>query len=178
MTLAKDSHFEVKAAETSRARCWRLTWHAWPECPTWSKRAPTHDWMRYAIVSKSRESKRADKRLRALDRHRKGMSTGRFPVVDSATLEAEMSTFRSKPIVVSTTVDPTERRKPPLPFVEDSTAHVDWTMSNGSCGWWSSSTEGNLWAQIVLLFAATQKSTFASAHRISALPPMDRLPLQ
>src|SRR5688572_7968493 len=33
IALAKDAHFVIKASDTSRARCWRLTWHAWPECP-------------------------------------------------------------------------------------------------------------------------------------------------
>src|SRR5687768_10547424 len=47
VTMAKDGHFSVKAADTSRARCWRLTFHSWPECPTRSKRAPTNEWERY-----------------------------------------------------------------------------------------------------------------------------------
>ncbi len=36
--LAQDAHFRVKAAEASRARCWRLTWLP---CP--SRKAPTWD---------------------------------------------------------------------------------------------------------------------------------------
>ena len=30
VSMAKDAYFRIKASDTSRARCWRLSWHACP----------------------------------------------------------------------------------------------------------------------------------------------------
>lgn len=82
--LAKDSHFAVKAADSSRARCWRIAWHAWPECPNRARRTPCWDFEHYE-PPRGKVAKRAERRLRALARFRKDVAAGRLPVVESIT---------------------------------------------------------------------------------------------
>ena len=76
IVMTKDAHFSIKAAETSRARCWGLTWITIDGAP------PLHTWRDYHPPAKSRECKRADKGLKALARYRKELSRNKIPVVD------------------------------------------------------------------------------------------------
>ena len=92
---AKGSSFTSKAGEQSRARCWRLTMHPWPESSQSTRRIPTNDWRDYAPPS-GRAAKRADKRLRSLASYKKRDAAGNFPVRDSRTVAdetPEMDTF-------------------------------------------------------------------------------------
>ena len=156
ITLAKDAHFAIKASDTCRARCWRLTWHSWADCPTKSKRAPTNEWERYSPPGKTPESKRADRRLRALDRHRKDIASGRLPVVESTTMEAILPKFMLNPVVKSTTVKSETRANLRKPVVVESTTHIDTTMGSAGVGWWKSQVEADLLTQIHLLKFVTQ----------------------
>lgn len=79
IAMTKDAHFSVKACETSRARCWRLTWRPFDNKP------PSSEWRTYQPESGTRERKRADKGLRAMARYRKQISQNRIPVVDFTT---------------------------------------------------------------------------------------------
>lgn len=76
IAMTKDAHFSVKASETSRARCWRLTWR-----PCDNKGA-SNEWRSYRPVSGTRESRRADKGQRAMARYRKQCAQNKMPVVD------------------------------------------------------------------------------------------------
>lgn len=76
----KDAHFCVKAAETSRARCWRLTWLAFDNKP------PSNDWQSYQAPKQTKARKAADRGLRAMARFRKALSSHKIPVVDFTAL--------------------------------------------------------------------------------------------
>jgi hypothetical protein len=76
IVMTKDAHFSIKASETSRARCWGLTWLSIDGKP------PQHSWRDYQPPAKSRECKRADKGLRAMARYRKELSQNKIPVMD------------------------------------------------------------------------------------------------
>ena len=74
--MTKDSHFSIKAAETSRARCWRVTWLAF------DRKAPSNDWSDYQAPPQSKPSKAADRGLRAMARYRKQLASDQIPIVD------------------------------------------------------------------------------------------------
>lgn len=76
IVMTKEAHFSIKAAETSRARCWRLTWRPFDGKP------PSNEWRDYQPPAETSESKRADKGLRAMARYRKQLSSNKIPVVD------------------------------------------------------------------------------------------------
>lgn len=154
--LAKEAHFSVKAADTNRSRCWRLTFHSWPESPNKARRAPTNDWERYAVVGGTRASKRADKRLRALATYRKDIVAGRLPVVETTTTEAKMGKKSVAPVEKITTANPANDANPPFVVVGDSTAHIDVTRGRGSSWWWRSDTEAMIGVQLAMLATLIQ----------------------
>ena len=76
IAMTKDAHFSVKASETSRARCWRLTWLPFDGKPA------SNEWRSYIAPPKTKARKLADKGLRALARFRKMLTSHRIPLVD------------------------------------------------------------------------------------------------
>lgn len=76
IAMTKDAHFSIKAADTSRARCWRLTWLAF------DGKAPTNAWQDYIAPPKTKARQLADRGLRALARFKKALSSHRIPIVD------------------------------------------------------------------------------------------------
>lgn len=79
IVMTKDAHFSIKASETSRARCWGLTWISINGKP------PKHLWRDFQPPPKSAESRRADKGLKAMARYRKQLAANQIPVVDFTT---------------------------------------------------------------------------------------------
>lgn len=75
-SMTKEAHFTVKASETSRARCWRITWQPWDGKP------PTNEWREYSAPAQSKARKLVERGLRALARYRKGQGAQKFPVVN------------------------------------------------------------------------------------------------
>lgn len=104
LVMTKDAHFEVKASDASRARCWRLTWIGWPEGPK-GRRHPTNDWEQYQAVGKTKERQRTDKRQRALARYRKNLDSGRSPVVVSTTAATRLPGSSPLAVVQTTTAN-------------------------------------------------------------------------
>lgn len=76
IAMTKEAHFSIKAADTSRARCWRLTWRPFDRKP------PSNEWQDYQPPAGSSENKRADKGLRAMARYRKQQAAKKIPIVD------------------------------------------------------------------------------------------------
>lgn len=139
ITMAKDAHFSIKAADTSRARCWRLTWHAWPESPVRSRRAPTNEWERYEVPpGSSKEAKRvnqrAERRLQAIAKYRKDCASGRLPVVNLTTMEANMAASGADTGVKSTTAEAANDANLPIGNVVNSPPHIDAPWGRGSPG--------------------------------------------
>lgn len=140
LEVAKESHFEVKAAENSRARCWRLTNHAWPECTNKRRRPPTHEWREY-LPPTGKASKRADKRLRALAAYKKAESAGHLPVRDSRTTAVESQDNPVKPVMDSRTAKSKTPAKVPKLVVRDSSTHIH--ITTGRC--WASGLD---WSKV------------------------------
>jgi hypothetical protein len=76
IAMTKEAHFSIKAADTSRARCWRLTWRPFDRKP------PSNEWQDYQPPAGSSENKRADKGLRVMARYRKQQASKKIPIVD------------------------------------------------------------------------------------------------
>lgn len=83
--MTKDAHFSVKASETSRSRCWRITWLAFDRKP------PSNEWQGYQAPPQTKARKAADRGLKAMARYRKAQSSHKMPVVDFTVLGAEMA---------------------------------------------------------------------------------------
>lgn len=76
---AKEAHFQIKAADQSRARCWRLTWLTAPSL----KHGATHEWEIYEPPTGSKQRIRAERGLKALKRYYRALTSNRLPVVES-----------------------------------------------------------------------------------------------
>lgn len=79
--MTEDAYFHVKAAERSRARCWRLTWLAGP-----GRKGPSMSYATAQPEPGTKAHKRMERGMRALKSFRKARDSGRFPVWDSDTL--------------------------------------------------------------------------------------------
>ena len=78
--MTEDASFHVKAAEKSRARCWRLTWLPGP-----GGRGPTMQFLQRQPEPGTKAHKRMERGMRALKAYRNALSFGRMPVLDSQT---------------------------------------------------------------------------------------------
>lgn len=78
--MTKDAHFKVKAADSSRARCWRITWIPWDRKPA------SNDWEKYQAGSGTKARLRADRGLEAMARFRKALASHKMPTVDFTAL--------------------------------------------------------------------------------------------
>lgn len=79
IAMTKDAHFNIKAADQSRARCWRLTWLGV------GRKMPTNEYASENAEppSGSKERKRMEAGARALKIYRKARDSARIPVLDS-----------------------------------------------------------------------------------------------
>lgn len=98
IVMTEEAHFHVKAAERSRARCWRLTWLAGP-----GRKGPTMDFLERQPSPGTRAHKRMERGMRALKSYRKARDSGRLPVVDSDTIPAEKVISHGHPVSESHT---------------------------------------------------------------------------
>lgn len=158
--LAKDAHFAVKASDTSRARCWRLAWHAWPECPVKAKRGPVWDFEQYQSEGGSKANKRATRRLKVLAKYRKDKSSGRLPVVDSTTTTAKSAQFGAAAVVDSSTAKAETDANPPFRVGGDSSTHIDNTMGSGVLAWWGTPSEAQILSCFLLLSIINRNRPF------------------
>ena len=78
--MTEDASFHVKAADKSRARCWRLNWLAGP-----GRKGPSMAFTERQPQPGTKAHKRMERGLRALKAFRKDRDSGRLPVLDSDT---------------------------------------------------------------------------------------------
>lgn len=138
IALTKEAHFSVKASETSRARCWRLTWQSWAGKP------PTNDWERYVAPPKTKARKAADRGLRAMARYRKMLAADRIPVVDSSALPPIPPYFAVEAAANSLAANDVNNAKLQNRVAENSTPHSAVTMG---CGGAKRTGKGNARSQ-------------------------------
>lgn len=77
-----DSAFRGGSSQTSRARCWRITFENGPD-----NKLATYDYRTREPDPKSRERKRMERGQKVLKTYRKARDSERLPVLDSDTLE-------------------------------------------------------------------------------------------
>lgn len=126
----KEAHFEVKAAETSRARCWRLT------CLAADNRPPTNEWETYAAPAQTTARKRADKGMKVLKRHRKQLTCDRLPVLETRKKVPPNRPRAEFPVLETNTEPPQKHAKQPNLVVLDSNAHAAVTITRPQSQWW------------------------------------------
>ena len=78
--LTEEASFHVKAAEKSRARCWRLTDEPGP-----GRRGPSMTFMERQPQPGTKAYKRMERGMRVLKTYRRDRDSGRLPVLDSDT---------------------------------------------------------------------------------------------
>lgn len=100
LIMTSSAHFSVKASDTSRARCWALTWEP---IPTLSRSAG-HQY-RDVNPQTKRARKRAAAGLEANARWRREVRQNRMPVVDAHTMTAVLDLVPIIAVVKSDTAD-------------------------------------------------------------------------
>lgn len=131
----KGAHFAIKTGDTSRARCWRLAWLAWPECPNRNGRPAVLDFLQYPAHGKA-----ADRRLRALAKYRKAMARGKFAAVDSTVLGEYPASDPTRPAAESTAAKTKNDANQPKLVTVKSTAYIDDTRGS-MVGWWANEAQ-------------------------------------
>ncbi|WP_156317919.1 hypothetical protein [Blastomonas sp. AAP25] len=123
--MTQASWFRVKAAEHSRARCWRLTWLTGP-----GRKAASCAFERREPEPKTRAYKRMERGQLALNAYRKAKTAGRLPVVDTDTMTGIAPEMPVPAVVDSNTLNAGNGGKLPNWLMADSMAHTAVTMGN------------------------------------------------
>lgn len=121
--LTQDAHFQVKAADKSRARCWRLTWLPGP-----GRKGPSHDYWDREPEPQTLERKRMERGQKALKRFRKARESNKFPVLESETVDA----FPPVAVLDFKTRNSENGGFPTKHIVLDSTTHIAAPMGDGA----------------------------------------------
>ena len=131
--MTKDAFFAVKAADTSRARCWRINW----EFDHTNKQSASMRWKDWMPDADSAQSKRADRGLRVIKAYKKAMQENKIPVVDSSTIPPKAPRIEPEPVVVSSTAKASFDAKQPFMIVGDSSTHIATAigMGHGRASW-------------------------------------------
>lgn len=153
-----DAHFHVKAAERSRARCWRLTFEAGP-----GRKGPTMDFLEREPQPKTRARKRMERGLRALKLFRKMRDAGKLPVLNTDTLSTLWPQNLAQAVSNSNTPKAQNGSFPPIPFVRNSCTHTATPYGEGAShslvGWWQPDWSATM--ERLAYAAALAKSTCA-----------------
>jgi hypothetical protein len=133
--LAQDAHFRVKAAEHSRARCWRLTWLQGP-----GRKLPEWQFLDQEPPPGSVARRRMERGLRVLKTYRRARDTGHLPVLDSNTQEQFGAGWTANAVADSNTLYSRNGGFPPVPIIRDSATHIATTIGRCSearfSSWW------------------------------------------
>lgn len=126
IAMTHDSHFSIKAAETSRARCWRITWQAY------DRKGPTNEWQAYTAPAKTKARKAADRGQKAMARYRKALSENKMPVVDFTAPASKTHYFADETAVNSPSACRKIDANAPNAVAGRITAHIAVTMGMGA----------------------------------------------
>lgn len=130
VVCSKEAHFKIKAAEQSRARCWRLTW-----LPVGNRRA-TNEWQAYRPQPGTKANARCEKGMKALKRYYKQLTSHRLPVEESSTTEPSSLSSSKSAGEDSSTAKSKKPGKPPSCVGEDSSTHAAGTITRTYSEWW------------------------------------------
>jgi hypothetical protein len=124
--VTQESRF-VPTSETSRARCWRLTWLPGP-----SRKAPSWSFLDREPEPQTAGRKRMERGQRALKAYRKARDSGRLPVLDSDTSNPFWPDLSPGAVSVSDTPDNGNSGFLPKPCVRDFATHIATTIGSGA----------------------------------------------
>lgn len=146
IVMTCDAAFNVKAAQMSRARCWKITWQAS------GRKGPTWDFLSQEPAPGTPARKRMDRGLRALKAYRKARDQSKMPVLDSRTMDPFLVPDASEAVLDSSTAPTENCGFSGQVIVLDSATHTAVTMGNGetlaAAGWWTNDrmTRAAVWA--------------------------------
>lgn len=133
--LVQKAYFKVKASETSRARCWRLTWLAGP-----GRKAPTSEFMEREPEPQTPARKRMERGLRAMKAFRKARDLGQLPVLDSDTLSPFRPETPAEAVLNSNMPNARNGSFPPTACVRDFATYIATPWCEAAAGrfsgWW------------------------------------------
>ncbi len=150
IAMTQDAYFRVKASDTCRARCWRLTWEAGPGC-----KGPSAEFVEREPAPKTKARKRMERGLRALKAYRLALSQNKMPVLDSNTLAPFGLVEAPLSVLESDTATTENRAFSGNGSVLDSATHIATTMGSAAnrvaIGWWQHDrmTGAAAWAAII-----------------------------
>ncbi len=133
--MTQDGYFRVKAANKSRARCWRLTWLAGP-----GRKMPSWEFLEREPEPRTRARKRMERGQRCLKTYRRAKSSGHLPVLVSDMMHPKPADVPIATVVDSNTLNAKNGENPPIRRVRDSATHIAATIGKGQrdslLGWW------------------------------------------
>ncbi|GAA5048338.1 hypothetical protein GCM10023208_05450 [Erythrobacter westpacificensis] len=135
LQMTQDAHFAIKAGETSRARCWRLTWLSGP-----GRKLASWDFLEREPTPKSPSRKRMERGLRALKAYRKARAADQFPVLDINTIPANSAIPTASAVAESNTTNDEIGGNLPILRIPKSNTHLatPWVRGRSGLpiGWW------------------------------------------
>lgn len=156
LQMTQDAHFAIKAGETSRARCWRLTWLPGP-----GRKLASWDFLEREPAPKTPSRKRMERGLRALKAYRQARAADQFPVLDCETIPANSANPTGSAVAESNTTNAGIGGNLPIHRIPKSNTHLatPWVRGRSGLpfGWWQPD-----WS--------TQFARLAYAHSLAALP--------
>ena len=117
--MTQDAHFSIKAGQTSRARCWRLSWHPGP-----GRKLASWDFLDREPEPGTTERKRMERGLRALKAYRKARASGQLPVLDCGTMGHSGADIGQFPVANSNTPDHQNGANLPIVRIPKSNTHL------------------------------------------------------
>lgn len=134
--LAQDAYFSVKAADASRARCWRLTWLVGP-----GRKAPSWNFLDREPEPRTKAYKRMERGLKALKEYRMARDRGRLPILDFDTLNPFRPPLSVTAVLESNTIAMENGDFLPNTLVRHSATHIATPWGEGGThqvlGWWN-----------------------------------------
>lgn len=125
LRMTKEAHFTVKAADTSRARCWRLTFlHA-------VGAGKTDEWRQFQPTEKA-AIRRMNMGLSAHKAYRKAMAQEKMPVLNSRTIKESAVRMMGAAVHKLRTANAGNDEKVPNLVVHDLGPHTAVTMGDGA----------------------------------------------
>jgi hypothetical protein len=168
IVMTKEAHFEVKASEESRARCWRITWEPY------GKRIATHDYLNPKAEpdAGTKARRRMERGTKALKAYRRARDGDKLPVMDSRTMAEFEAVGGAPPVLETNTPNTANGEKLPNRLVMDSATYLYDTRGSANeavlgIGWWSPD-----WAHAAALTAyaaslASQQAMTPSKRRMT-----------
>ncbi|HWV60279.1 MAG TPA: hypothetical protein VN034_06480 [Sphingopyxis sp.] len=124
IAMTKEAHFSVKAADTSRARCWRLTFVHWVGVG-----GRTDEWRQFVPADKA-AARRAQMGLDADAAYRKALAREKLPVLNLRTTRDAAANIEAVAVHDLRTANADNDGKKPKSVGHDLRTHIAVTMGS------------------------------------------------